>query len=150
MTTRASIDDFLKQRTIAVVGASRNKRKFGNTLFRELKAKGYTAIPVNPHSESIEGERCYPSLKSLPVKVDGVAVVVPPHEAERIVRDAVDAGIPRIWLQQGAESKEAISFCEAHGVSVIHGECMLMYAPPPAFPHRAHRFFRTLLGRMPH
>ncbi len=77
MTTRASIDDFLKQRTIAVVGASRNKRKFGNTLFRELKAKGYAAIPVNPHSDTIEGERCYPSLKALPVKVDGVAIVRP-------------------------------------------------------------------------
>ena len=50
MTTRASIDDFLKQRTIAVVGASRDKRKFGNTLFRELRSKGYAAIPVNPHS----------------------------------------------------------------------------------------------------
>jgi len=150
MTTRASIDDFLKQRTIAVVGASRNKRKFGNTLFRELKAKGYAAIPVNPNSETIEGERCYPSLKALPVKVDGVAVVVPPHEAERIVREAADAGIPRVWLQQGAESKEAIRFCEEHGISVVHGECMLMYAAPTAFPHRAHRFFRNLIGRMPH
>ena len=150
MTTRASIDDFLKQRTIAVVGASRNKRKFGNTLLRELKAKGYEAIPVNPNSENIEGERCYPSLKALPVKVDGVAVVVPPHEAERIVREAADAGISRVWLQQGAESRDAIRFCEEHGISVVHGECMLMYAPPTAFPHRAHRFFRTLIGRMPH
>jgi predicted CoA-binding protein len=149
MTTRASIDDFMKQQTIAVVGASRSKRKFGNTLLRELKAKGYAAIPVNPHAENIEGVRCYPSLKALPVKVDGVAVVVPPHEAERIVRDAVDAGIPRVWLQQGAESKEAIRFCQEHGVSVVHGECMLMYACATAFPHRVHRFFRTLLGRMP-
>src|SRR5512135_2380436 len=122
MTTRASIDDFLKQRTIAVVGASRKKGKFGNTLFKELKAKGYTAIPINPNSDTIEGERCYPSLRALPVKVDGVAVVVPPHEAERIVREAADAGISRIWLQQGAESREAIRFCEEHGMSVVHGE----------------------------
>ena len=137
MTTRASIEDFLKQRTIAVVGASRKKGKFGNTLFRELKAKGYTAIPINPNSDTIEGERCYPNLKALPVKVDGVAVVVPPHEAERIVREAAEAGIPRVWLQQGAESKEAVRFCEEQGMSVVHGECM-------------HRFFRTLIGRMPH
>ena len=130
MTTRASIDDFLKQRTIAVVGASRDKRKFGNVLLRELKAKGYAAIPINPHSDTIEEERCYPSLKAIPVKVDGVAVVVPPHEAEHIVREAADAGISRVWLQQGAESKEAVRFCEEHGMSVIHGECMLMYAPP--------------------
>ncbi len=150
MTTRASIDDFLKQRTIAVVGASRKKGKFGNTLFKELKAKGYTAIPINPNSDTIEGEPCYPSLRALPVKVDGVAVVVPPHEAERIVREAADVGISRVWLQQGAESKEAVRFCEEHGMSVVHGECMLMYAPPTAFPHRAHRFFRTLVGRMPH
>ncbi len=150
MTTRASIDDFLKQRTIAVVGASRKNGKFGNTLFKELKAKGYTAIPINPNSDTIEGERCYPNLKALPVKVDGVAIVVPPHEAERIVREAADAGISRVWLQQRAESREAVRFCEEHGMSVVHGECMLMYAPPAAFPHRAHRFFRTLIGRMPH
>ncbi len=149
MTTRASIDDFLKQRTIAVVGASRKKGKFGNTLLKELKAKGYTAIPINPHTDMIEGERCYPSLKALPVKVDGVAVVVPPSEAERVVHEAADAGISRVWLQSGAESKEAIRFCEEHGISVVHGECMLMDAPPAAFPHRAHRFVRTIFGKMP-
>jgi uncharacterized protein len=150
MTTRSSIDDFMKQRTIAVVGASRDKRKFGNTLFRELKAKGYTAIPVNPHADSIEGEHCYPSLKALPVKVDGVAIVLSPHEAERILPEVADLAIPRVWLQQGAESKEAIKYCEEHGISVVYGECMLMYAPPVALPHRTHRFFRTLIGRMPH
>jgi len=149
MTSRASIDDFLKQKTIAVVGVSRKKGKFGNTLFKELKAKGYKAFPVNPHTDTLEGERCYPSLKALPEKVDGVAIVVPPAEAERVVHEAADAGISRVWLQQGAESKEAVQFCIDHGISVVHGECMLMFAPPTAFPHRAHRFFRTLAGRMP-
>lgn len=149
MTTRASIDDFLKQRTIAVVGASRDTKKFGTLLFRELKAKGYKAFPVNPHAETIEGDPCYPSLKALPVKVDGAAIVVPPAEAERVVREAAEAGISRVWLQQGAESPAAIEFCETHNISVVHGECMMMYASPVAFPHRAHRFFRTLIGRMP-
>jgi hypothetical protein len=54
MASKAAVSDFLAQRTLAVVGASRKGSKFGNTAYKELKAKGYKVIPVNPHAEIIE------------------------------------------------------------------------------------------------
>jgi len=149
MTSRAAVQDFVAQRKLAVVGVSRKKMKFGNLAFKELKGKGYKLFPVHPQAETIEGERCYSSLAALPESVDGVLVVVPPAQAEQVVRDAAAAGIRRVWLQQGAESLAAIRFCEENGISAVHGECILMFAEPAAFYHRLHRWVWKLLGHLP-
>ena len=149
MTSRAVVDDFVSQRKLAVVGVSRRKMKFGNLAFKELRRKGYKLFPVHPQAETLEGERCYPNLAALPEPVGGVLVVVPPAQAEQVVRDAAAAGIRRVWLQQGAESAAAIRFCEENGISAVHGECILMFAEPAAFYHRAHRWVWKLLGKLP-
>lgn len=149
MTTKAAVTDFTGQRVLAVVGVSRSAQKFGTIAFRELKSKGYRVIPVNRSVDSLEGERCYPSLKELPEPVGGVVVVVPPAEAEAVVRDAAEAGIRRVWLQNGAESEAAIRCGQEHGLSVISGECILMFAEPVGFGHRLHRWFRGMTGKLP-
>jgi len=148
-TSRAAVDDFLSQRVLAVAGVSKNKRKFGNTVFRELKAKGYRLFPVNPNAADIDGEKCYSSLRDLPEKADGVIIVTPPAETEKVINDAVAAGIHRVWIQQGAETGEAISLGREKGLSVVHGECILMFAEPTAFPHSVHRWIWSLLGKLP-
>lgn len=149
MTTKASVADFTAQKKLAVVGISRKGRKFGNMAFKELKKHGYQLFPVNPNAETIEGERCYPSLSALPGPVDGVLVVVPPAETEKVVREAAAAGIKRVWMQQGAESPEAIRFCQENGIEAIHGECILMFTEPCAFFHRAHRWVWGVFGKLP-
>jgi predicted CoA-binding protein len=149
MTTKAVVNDFLSQRSLAVVGVSRGGKKFGNTAYKELKAKGYRLFPVHPNAESIEGDRCYPNLGALPEPVGGVLIVVPPAQTEQVVREVAAAGIHRIWMQQGAESEAAIRFCEENGVSAVHGECVLMFAEPAAFYHRMHRWLWGLLGKLP-
>jgi predicted CoA-binding protein len=149
MTTKAAVDDFLSQRTLAVVGVSRDGKKFGNTIYKELRLKGYTVFPVNPNSESIMGERCYPSLSALPATVGGAVIVVPPVQTEQVVRDAAAAGIRHVWMQRGAESELAIRFCEKNDINAVHGECILMFAEPAAFYHRIHRWFWKLLGKLP-
>jgi predicted CoA-binding protein len=149
MTSKTLVDEFLSQKTLAVVGVSRNKNKFGNSVFKELKQKGYEVYPVNPKAEQIDGERVYPSLKELPKEVGGVVVVVPPKVTEQIVRDAAEAGIKRVWMQQGAESKEAIRYCEEQGIRTINRECILMFAEPAAFYHKLHRWFWGLFGKLP-
>jgi predicted CoA-binding protein len=149
MTSRGAVGDFVSQRKLAVVGVSRKRMKFGNLAFRELRGKGYKLFPVHPFAEAIEGERCYPSLSMLPEPVDGVLIIVPPAQAEQVVRDAAGAGIRRVWLQQGAESAAAIRFCEENGISAVHGECILMFAEPAAFYHRLHRWVGKLLGKLP-
>jgi uncharacterized protein len=147
MSSRADVDDFLAQKTLAVVGVSRNSQKFGNAIFNELKAKGYQVYPVNPQAEKIGEDKCYPSLAALPAGVEGVVVVVPPAKAEQVVQDAAQAGIKRVWLQPGAQSPAAIKTAQDKGLRVVAGECILMYARPAAFFHRAHGFVWKMIGK---
>jgi hypothetical protein len=123
----AIIDDFLAQHVIAVAGVSRGGQKFGNKVFRNLKARGYQVYAINPHAAQVEGVDCYPGIGSLPVPVDGVVSVVPPEETEKLIRDAHAAGVRRIWMQPGAESPAAIALGRSLGMSVVDGECIMLY-----------------------
>ena len=78
MSKDTTINAFLAQRTLAVVGVSRGGKKFGNSVYHDLKNKGYRVFPVNPHAGSIAGERCYPDLLALPEHVGGAVLVIPP------------------------------------------------------------------------
>jgi predicted CoA-binding protein len=149
VATQEDVRRFLASRHLAVVGVSRSGHKFGNTAYRELKAKGYRLTPVHPDAPVIEGDRAARSLQELPEPVDGVLVVVPPPATAAVVRDAAAAGIRQVWLQQGAESPDAIEFCEAHGIRVIANQCILMFAEPAAWYHRAHRWVHAAIGRCP-
>ncbi len=149
MTSKSAVDDFVAQRKLAVVGASRKGGKFGNLAYKELRARGYQLFPVHPQAETIEGDRSYPSLRDLPEPVDGVLIVVPPTQTEQVVRDAASAGIQRVWMQQGAESPAAVRTCAENGISEIHGECILMFAKPVVTYHRLHRWVWRLLGKLP-
>jgi predicted CoA-binding protein len=149
MTSKDTVQDFLAQKKIAVVGVSRSGKGFGNSAAAELKAKGYCVYQVNPNAQTIDGEQCYPSLSALPERADSVLIVVPPDETDQVVRDAFKAGIRNVWMQQGAESDAAIRFCKEHEMSVVHGECVLMFAEPAHWFHRTHRFVNGLVGKLP-
>jgi uncharacterized protein len=149
MATMEAIRDFLAQQKIAVVGVSGTGKKFGNVAYRDLKSKGYEVFAVNPRLSEAEGDPCWADLTQLPTKPEAVVIVVPPSETEKVVRDARQAGITRVWMQQGAESKEAQEFCEDHGMSVIAGLCIMMFSEPVGTVHRVHRFFKSVFGSMP-
>lgn len=148
MTTMASITKFLNQKTLAVVGVSRSEKKFSYRLYRSLKGKGYQLFAVNPNTDRIDGESCFGNIQSLPQQVSGVVIIVPPNQTEKVVKDAAAAGINHIWIQQGAESKEAIDFCKHSGINVIHNQCILMFTDP-TFPHKFHRYVWKALGKLP-
>jgi predicted CoA-binding protein len=149
MTSKILVDEFLAQKKIAVVGVSRKKTKFGNAIYKELKQKGYKVFPVNPNMQSFEGDNCYPDLLSLPEKVDAVVINVPPVQTEKVVKEAKEAGINKVWLQQGSQSEAAIKFCEENGIDYVSNECILMFAQPSAFIHRAHKWVWGVLGKLP-
>jgi predicted CoA-binding protein len=148
VTDKVAVEDLLNQRTWAVVGVSRGGKKFGNAASRELRKKGYRVIPVHPNAESVDGERCYRSLSELPEQVGALLVAVPPTETEKVVRDASDVGIRRVWMQQGAESEAAIRYCNDQGMSLVHSECILMFAKPVGV-HKLHHWIWGLLGKLP-
>jgi len=142
------IRDFLAQHDLAILGVSRQGGKFGNTVFRELTVRGYRLMPVHPEAETLEGRPCYQSLRALPTQPGGALIILPPSQTESVVREADEAGIRRIWMQQGSASPEAIRYCEEHGISLVHGECILMYTEPVRSFHRFHRWVWRVLGKL--
>ena len=148
MISMHAIDVFLAQEVLALAGVSRSGKKFGNKVLEDLTRKGYEILPVHPQTTEIGGVPCYPSLADLPSKVGGLVLVVPPQQTERLVREAHETKITRVWMQPGAESDDAIDFCRESGIEAIHGECIMMHADPRGI-HKAHRWLRGALGKLP-
>lgn len=120
------IEEFLSQRRIALVGATPRKKKWGYRIFCCLRENGYEVHPIHPVAEAVDGVPCVRSLADLPEPVDGVSIVVPPAVGSEVVRECLRLGISRVWFQPGAESRDAIGFCEENGLSVIHRACVLV------------------------
>lgn len=114
----------------AVVGASRHRRKYGNKVLRTYLQRDMPVYAVNPNcsaGETIEGVAVYESLAQLPEPVHGISVITPPQVTEKIVEQAIEAGIRHIWMQPGAQSRRAIDQATAAGIEVIAGgPCILV------------------------
>lgn len=148
MTAKVDVDHFVGQQKLALVGVSRSGQKFSNATMKELRQKGYTVYPVNHAGGEVEGERIYASLLDLPEKVGGALIMVRPEHAEAAVREAAAAGIPNVWLQQGADSPAALQAAKELGLQTVHGECILMFAGANQF-HGIHRWLWKVIGKMP-
>ncbi len=147
--SKTVIDEFMALKSFAIVGVSRNKDKFGNAIYREMKAKGLKVVAVNPKLDMFEGDRCFAGLGALPEKPEGAIVCINPNETISVVEEAARLGIKYVWLQQGANSPEAESKCEELGLKTVSGECIFMFLEPVQSIHAFHRFFWKLLGKMP-
>ena len=141
MVSLNQIENFIASEPIAVIGVSRNPKKFGYAAFKELKEKGLKVIPVNPSADEILGLKSYPSVTALPSDVGGVIILTKKEETAQIVKDARAKGIKNIWIQQYSDSKEAIKELEGSDINYITGECILMFYKP----HSIHKFHRALL-----
>lgn len=150
----ARVEDFLAQRRIAVAGISRSGQSAANGIYQRLKGAGYEVVPVNPHTEQFEGERCYPSLIAIPGVVDGAVLVTRPEVTEELVRQCHEAGITRVWMHQSFDkagssvSPAAVAFCREHGIMVIDGACPMMYCQPD-LGHRCIRWILSRTGGLP-
>jgi len=148
MTTLKQINEFLDSQPIALVGVSRNPKKFGYTVFKELKEKGMKLIPVNPQAEEIMGEKTYPNVKMLPPEVQSIIVFTKKDKTASVIRDAKEKGIKQIWIQQMADSKEALQELKDSGIKFITGECILMHYKPNSI-HKFHGGLKKFFGRFP-
>ena len=147
--SRAEIDEFLRQRRLAVVGVSRNEKEYGRAVFRELRKGGREVTPINPSASEIDGVACYASISEVGSTVDGALVLLPAASAAAAVRECVEAGIRRIWIR--TDVPEARELCEKSGVTLISGFCPLMFLPnaDAAFVHACHAFGLKLAGIYP-
>jgi predicted CoA-binding protein len=148
------IQDFLAQKRIAVAGVSRNPQtEAANFIYRKLRAAGYEVFPVNPHAERVEGDRCYPDLKSIPQPVQAVMIATRPEVAEQIVHECAEIGISRVWMHRsfgtGSVSAAAAQFCQDNKITVISGGCPMMFCQPVDFGHKCMRWILRLSGGLP-
>ena len=148
MTTLKQINEFLDSQPIALVGVSRNPKKFGYAVFKELKEKGMKIVPVNPLADEIMGVKSYPNVKMLPPEVQSIIVFTKKNKTASVIRDAKERGIKQIWIQQMADSKEALEELKNTEINLITGECILMHYKPNSI-HKFHKSLRKFFGLFP-
>lgn len=106
-------------RTVAVVGASSDRRKFGNKAVRAFLSQGYQVVPINPHETAVEGILTYGSVLDVPGPIDMATVYVQPDVAYRLLDEFERKQIPEIWINPGAESDELLAEARRRKLNVI-------------------------------
>ncbi len=153
MNYKEKVNSFLSKKIIAVAGVSRNPQtEVGNAIYKKFKSAGYTVFPVNPSAEMIEGDKCYPNLKSTPKKAEAVLITTSPKNSLQVVRECSELGINLVWFHRsfgnGSYSKEAEDFCSNNGITAITSGCPMMYIKDADFFHKLAKFFFKLFGRL--
>jgi len=121
------IDAFLAGSPHAVIGASRDRSKYGNKVLRAYRQRNLPVFAVNPFTDELEGLPAFPDLASVPQTVYGISVITPPTVTASIVEQAGKLGIQHLWLQPGSENETALSRAEELGLNVIaNGPCILV------------------------
>ncbi len=153
---KALVEDFLSQHKVAVVGVSDRRDTGGNANYRKFKSSGYQVFAINPRMRSFDGDPCYPDLKSLPEKPDGVFILASPDVTEQVVRQCVDLGIRRVWMHclmgtksglgvgNTSVSTAALELCRQNNIAVIPGSCPMQFRHPDI----GHRMMRGMWGLM--
>jgi predicted CoA-binding protein len=151
------VQDFLAQKKIAVVGVSDQRETGCNLAYRKFKEAGYAVSAVNPRINTFEGDPCYPDLKSIPEKPDGVFILTNPKITDQIVQQCVEVGIPRVWMHclmgtkpglaanMTSVSPGAVRMCRENGITVIPGSCPNQFLDPD-FGHTMMRVVFRALG----
>lgn len=143
--TPEDISRFTSVREIAVIGASRNPKKFGHIVYKHLCSRGYSVYPVNPYVDTLLESKCYRSVNELPSSVEAVIVVAPKKKVSNSVKELFERGIRNFWFQKGAEDIDSILFLQNSGANVVYGQCIFMYTSPRGI-HKFHAGIARLTG----
>ena len=113
--------------SIALIGASNDRSKYGNKIYRDLRNKGYNVTPINPKEEKIEGDRAYSSIEEMKELPDIANFVVPPPVAIKIAQNITNLGIKHLWFQPGSESKELEDWLKnTDGIEYLINACIMV------------------------
>lgn len=153
-TLREAATAFLAHRRIAVTGVSRTPGSHGsNAVYQRLKQRGYQVFAVNPNAETVEGDRAYPDLASIPDGVEAVVIGTRPDRALATIEACAALGIRDVWMHRafggGSVSPEAVALGRKLGLTVIDGGCPLMFDPTGDAAHKCMRAVLTLVGNVP-
>lgn len=106
--------------TVAVVGASRDRSKFGNISVRAHIKQGYEVFPVNPHADEVEGLPAFESLSDVPAEnLDRVTVYLPPHLTLALLDEIAEVDPAEVWLNPGSSDEDVRARAEQLGIEII-------------------------------
>jgi uncharacterized protein len=150
---KAAAEDFLAQKRIAIAGVSRTGQNPANLIYRKLREAGHQVFALNPNTESVEGDPCFRDVRSIPGGVDGIVIATNARTTPKIVRECIDAGVPRIWMHrsfgEGSVDREAAELARRNGIEVIAGGCPMMFADPVDIGHKCMRWILGITGGLP-
>ena len=106
-------------KTVAILGASTDRGKYGNKSVRAHKAEGWTVYPVNPKADEIEGEKAYPALADVPQPLKRISVYLPPAVTLKMLDAIAAAPHEELFLNPGAESEELVAAAQEKGLKPI-------------------------------
>lgn len=153
-TTKEAAAAFLAKKRIAVTGVSRNPEGHGsNTVYKRLRERGYDVFAINPNADQVEGDACYPNLRSVPGGVEAVVIATGPDAVEATMAECVELGITKTWMHRsfgaGSVCDSATVSGREHGVTVIDGGCPLMFEPVADVGHKVMRFIFSATRKVP-
>jgi len=151
-SVKEAASEFLANKRVAVTGVSRTPKTHGsNTVYQRLRDRGYEVFAVNTNAREVEGDPCYPDLRSIRGGVGAVVIGTRPERAEATVHECAELGIKHVWMHHGAGgssvSAAATEYGRRHGITVIDGGCPLMFGPTADVGHKVMRVL--LAGRVP-
>ena len=136
--------DLLNNKPVALIGVSSTKEKFGNYAFKTLTENGYEIYPIHRNLTSVEGKKCYSSIKEIDPAAKSLILITQPQNILPVLEDFKSLGGEKVWFQQGIKSPEALDYCKNNGLIYYSGTCILLSIK--AFPHSVHKFIFRLFG----
>lgn len=112
-------------KSIAILGASKDRTKFGNIAVRAFQQKGWRVLPVNPKETEIEGLACYRTVTELPERPNLISVYLPPPVTLKVLPEVAARGCDELWLNPGTESDDVLAEAERLGLNVVQA-CSLV------------------------
>ena len=119
-------------KTVAVIGASSDRSKFGNKALRAFRNQGYTVIPINPSEQEVEGERVYKSVLEYEGGIDEATFYVNPRVGEKVLDEVAEKGIAKVWLNPGADGPNVVARAKALGLNAIRACSIIAIGDSPS------------------
>ncbi len=144
IAARNALRSFMEPRSVAVIGASRDRGTIGAEILHDIVEMGFTGpvYPVNPKATSVGSIRAYPSVLDVPGDVDLAVIVVPAPVVAAVARECaakgvralvvISAGFSEVGAVGALRQRELLEICRAAGMRLIGPNCMGILTTDPA------------------
>ena len=119
-------------KTVAIIGASSNRGKFGNKALRAFEHKGYRVLAINPNEREVEGHRTFASVLDVPGPIDMATVYVPADVGVRVMDELAKKGIAEVWLNPGADDGEVVTRAKQLGLNIVQACSIIAIGESPS------------------